>query len=320
MTLRPMRDPRLDTELADALDRLAADGWLPIVTGDVDADRSRYHELALLRRGAGVQEVGEVHDDLVPAGADGADVDVPVRVYRPSGALAGVTVVWLHGGGWVLGDLDTADASARRVCEHLRATVVSVDYRLAPEHPHPAPLSDCLAALRWAAARAGDDRVVVGGDSAGGGLAAGCALLARDWGPRLDAQLLLYPGLDPAMGRPSVTENAEGPFLTRGDMQWFYGHYLPEPGLRADPSVALAAADELDDLAPAVVAVAELDPLRDEGLAHAAALTAAGVDVRLLHGQGLVHGWFGLAAASTAARREGDRALDAVAELLVRTR
>ena len=307
-----MRDSRLDPELADALDRLSADGWLPIVRGDVDTDRRRYRELALIRRGEGQQEVGEVLHDLVPW----SEAEVPVRVYRCSGSPAGVTVVWLHGGGWVFGDLETADTPARRVCEHLRATVVSVDYRLAPEHPHPAPLSDCLAALRWAAERAGGDRIVVGGDSAGGGLAAGCALLARDWGPRLHAQLLLYPGLDPTMSGRSVAENADGMFLTRADMSWFYECYLPEPGLRSDPSVALLVCEELDDLPPAVIAVAELDPLRDEGVAHADALRRAGVDVRLLRGEGLVHGFFGLAAASAAARAEGDRALDALAELL----
>ena len=307
-----MRDPRLDAELADALDRLAADGWLPMAQGDVATDRRRYRELALIRRGDGQQEVGEVHDDVVL----GADADVAVRIYRSTGTPAGVTVVWCHGGGWVLGDLETADAAARRICEHLRATVVSVDYRLAPEHPHPAPLADCLAALRWVADRAGDDRIVVGGDSAGGGLAAGCALLARDWGPRVDAQLLLYPGIDPEMTQPSTTLNAEGPFLTRADMSRFYGHYLPDPELRADPSVALLHAEGLDGLPPAVVAVAELDPLRDEGVAHAEGMRAAGVSVRLLPGDALVHGYFGLAAASTAARAEGDRALDALAEQL----
>lgn len=113
--------------------------------------------------------------------------------------------MWLHGGGWVFGDLETADAPARRVCEHLRATVVSVDYRLAPEHPHPAPLSDCLAALRWAAERAGGDRIVVGGTARAEALLPGARLLARDWGPRLHAQLLLYPGLDPTMTRSRRT-------------------------------------------------------------------------------------------------------------------
>lgn len=311
-----MPDPRLDSELATALDRLLADGWLPMSREDVVEARRNYRDLALIRAGDGVTPVASVHEDVVA----GPDADVVVRVHEPT-APQGITVVWLHGGGWVLGDLDTADASARRVAEHLGACVVSVDYRLAPEHPHPAALQDAHAALRWAAERRPSDRLVVGGDSAGGGLAAGAALLARDWGPQLDAQLLLYPGLDPSMTMPSIDENADGPFLTRADMIWFYDCYLPDPDTRRDPSVALLEAahdpDGLDGVAPAVIATAELDPLRDKGRAHADALETAGVPVHRLAGAGLVHGYFGLASASAAARREGDLALDALAALLV---
>ncbi|MHC1557985.1 alpha/beta hydrolase [Actinomycetospora sp. C-140] len=313
-----MTDTRLDPELATAIDRLGADGWLPLTRDDVAEARRNYRELALIRRGDAAA-VGSVHDDVV-IGMTGTDADVAVRVYEPAGERRPVTVVWLHGGGWVLGDLDTGDGAARRVCAHLGVTVVSVDYRLAPEHPHPAPVTDAYAGLRWAAARRPSDRLVVAGDSAGAGLAAGTALLARDFGPRLDAQLLLYPGLDPTMSAASVDRNAAGPFLTRADMAWFWERYAPDPALHADPSLnTLRAVDEpggLDGVAPAVVATAELDPLRDEGRAYAEALEAAGVPVRRLAGDGLVHGYFGLAAASSAARVEGDRALDALAELL----
>lgn len=306
----------LDPELAAAIERLTVDGWLPITRPDVDEARRNYRDLALIRRGEGEEPVAAVHEDVVA----GPDADVVVRVYTPHEARD-VTVVWLHGGGWVVGDLDTADAAARRVCRTLGAAVVSVDYRLAPEHPHPAALQDAHAALRWASGRFGG-RLVVGGDSAGAGIGAGAALLARDWGPRLDAQLLLYPGLDPTMSSPSVAENAEGPFLTAADLRWFWERYVPTEQARLDPSVNLGEAarlGELDGLAPAVVATADLDPLRDEGLAHAAALAAAGVPVRVLHGEGLVHGYFGLGAASAAARAEGDRALGALAELLAAT-
>jgi acetyl esterase len=306
---------RIDPELAAAIARLEADGWLPLLRDDVAEARGNYRDLARLRRGA-VLEVASVHDDVVT----GPDADVAVRVYEPAGERRGITVVWLHGGGWVLGDLDTADAAARRVCTHLGATVVSVDYRLAPEHPHPAPVTDAHTALRWAATLRPSDRLVIGGDSAGGGLAAGAALLARDWGPRLDAQLLFYPGIDPTCSFPSAVENAGGPFLTRADVDWFWAHYLPDPGLREDPAVAplraVAEPGGLEEVAPAVVATAELDPFRDESRAYAEALEAAGVTVRLLTGPTLVHGYFGLAAASTAAREEGDRALDALGELL----
>jgi acetyl esterase len=302
----------LDPELATAIDRLAADGWLPLTRPTAEEARRNYRDLALIRRGADDQPVASVHDDVV----EGPDSDVVVRVYTPA-EPRDLTVVWLHGGGWVVGDLDTADAAARRVCRHLGATVVSADYRLAPEHPHPAALQDAHAVLRWASGRAG--RLVVGGDSAGAGVAAGVALLARDWGPQVDAQLLLYPGLDPTMSSPSVTENAEGPFLTAADMRWFWDRYVPEEAARLDPSVNLAEAarlGELDGLAPAVVATASFDPLRDEGRAHAAALSAAGVAVHLLPGEGLVHGYFGLGTVSAAARAEGDRALDALLALL----
>lgn len=300
----------LDPELARAIERLAADGRLPLTRTDVEEARRNYRDLALVRAGLN-HPVAAVHDDVV----EGPDADVVVRVYTPP-EPRGITVVWLHGGGWVLGDLDTTDAAARRVCRHLGATVVSADYRLAPEHPHPAALQDAHAVLRWASGRA--ERLVVGGDSAGAGLAAGAAVLARDWGPALDAQLLLYPALDPTMSRPSATENADGPFLTAADMRWFWDHYLPGQQARLDPSVNLTEAarlGELEGLAPAVVATAALDPLRDEGLAHAAALRSAGVPVRVLSGAGLVHGYFGLGTVSAAAAAEGDRALDALAGL-----
>ncbi len=304
-----------DPELAAAIERLAADGWLPLTRPDIDVEDARrnYRDLALIRRGAGSEPVGSVHDDVVT----GPDADVVVRVYAPV-EPQGTTVVWLHGGGWVVGDLDTADAAARRVSRALGATVVSVDYRLAPEHPHPAPLQDAHAALRWASSTF-PGRLVVGGDSAGAGLAAGAALLARDWGPRLDAQLLLYPGLDPTMSHPSVLQNADGPFLTAADMRWFWERYVPTEPARLDPSVNLGEAarlGELDDLASAVIATAAFDPLRDEGRAYARAVAAAGVTVRELTGEGLVHGYFGLASVSEAAREEGDRALAALAELL----
>jgi acetyl esterase len=305
----------LDPELAAGIEKLEADGWLPITRDTPEEARRNYRELALLRRGSADLPVAEVHDDVVTDPT--TDTDVAVRVYSPEEPV-GITVVWLHGGGWVVGDLDTGDAAARRVCRHLGARVVSVDYRLAPEHPHPAALQDAHAALRWAATTIGG-RLVVGGDSAGAGLAAGLALLARDWGPRLEGQLLLYPGVDPTLSSASVRANADGPFLTAADMRWFYARYLPDPAAHADPSVNLAEAarlSELAGLAPAVVAVAEFDPLRDEGVAHAGAMADAGVPVRLLRGEGLVHGFFGLGAVSAAAQQEGDRALDALVELL----
>jgi galactose mutarotase-like enzyme len=217
----------------------------------------------------------------------------------------------------VLGDLDTVDPICRRVANALGAVVVSVDYRLAPEDPHPAALDDTMAALRWAADRWPDAPLVVGGDSAGGGLAAGAALRARDeGGPRLAAQVLAYPALDPAQGMPSVAENADGPFLTAADMASFYAAYVPGEAA-ADPLVAVLGAD-LRDLPPAVVATAEFDPLRDEGDRYAALLAGAGVPVTHLPGPGLVHGYLVLGGVAAAAAVRRDELLDAVAGLLDR--
>jgi acetyl esterase/lipase/galactose mutarotase-like enzyme len=306
----------LDPQFQPFLDMLSQGGWVPLSTGDPVADRERYRRLSTLRRGSGAEPepVADVEDRTI----DGPGGELGLRVYRSAGPGPVGTrpvVVWLHGGAWVLGDLDTVDPICRRVANALRAVVVSVDYRLAPEHPHPAALDDTMAALRWAAERWPDAPLVVGGDSAGGGLAAGAALRARDeGGPRLAAQLLVYPALDPTRSSASMTENADGPFLTAADMAAAYAAYVPGE-LAQDPRVAVLGA-QLHDLPPAVVATAELDPLRDEGDRYAELLAAAGVPVTRLSGPGLVHGYFALGgvAASAAVRR--DEVLSAAADLL----
>jgi acetyl esterase/lipase len=255
----------LDPQFQPFLDMLSQGGWVPLSTGDPVADRDRYRRLSTLRRGAGTvpEPVADVEDRTI----DGPGGELDLRVYRSAGARpagARPVVVWLHGGAWVLGDLDTVDPICRRVANALRAVVVSVDYRLAPEHPHPAALDDTMAALRWAAERWPDAPLLVGGDSAGGGLAAGAALRARDeGGPGLAAQLLIYPALDPTQSSASMTDNADGPFLTAADMAAAYAVYVPGE-LAQDPRVAVLGA-QLYDLPPAVVATAEFDPLRDEG-------------------------------------------------------
>jgi acetyl esterase/lipase/galactose mutarotase-like enzyme len=306
----------LDPQFQPFLDLVQEGGWSPLSTGDPAADRDRYRRLSLLRRGPGFvpEQVADVEDRTV----DGPGGPLRLRLYR-AGARAGrdarPVVVWLHGGGWVVGDLDTVDPICRRVANALRAVVVSVDYRLAPEHPHPAALDDTMAVLRWAAARWPDSPLVVGGDSAGGGLAAGAALRARDeGGPRLAAQLLAYPALDPTQSTPSTAENGEGLFLTRADMAAFYAAYLPGE-LAQDPLVAVLTAD-LHDLPPAVVATAEFDPLRDEGDRYAELLAAAGVPTRHLPGPGLVHGYFALGSVAASAAVRRDEVLSAVADLL----
>lgn len=245
------------------------------------------------------EEVTRVDDRLVP----GADNDVPVRVYTPHDAVGGDAglLLWLHGGGWVIGDLDTADATARALANRSGAVVVSVDYRLAPEHRAPAALEDALAALTWSVENAellGVDasRVAVGGDSAGGNVAAVLCQRVRDgFGPYIDFQLLIYPVVDCTLSHPSIEENAEGYFLTKDAMVWFTGHYVGELDPK-DPSVSPLHADTLAGLPPALVITAQYDPLRDEGEAYATALRDAGVPVEAVRYDGQIHGFMGMAA------------------------
>ncbi|GGV46424.1 acetylhydrolase [Streptomyces longisporoflavus] len=235
---------------------------------------------------------------------------LPARVYRPHNTAPVPTVVYLHGGGWVAGDLDTHDVHARTLCRDLDAVVVSVDYRLAPEHRFPAAVDDAYTALTWVArhvdAFGGDPaRLAVGGDSAGATLAAVCAQQAHAGGLPLAAQLLVYPSTDMAGTYPSRAENGEGYFLTTTELHWFFEQYLgagpASTAFGADPRVAPLRAKDLSGLAPAVVATAEYDPLRDEGDAYAEALRGAGVRVEHRRFDGLVHGFYGMDHVSPAA-------------------
>ncbi|MBO4225541.1 alpha/beta hydrolase [Bradyrhizobium neotropicale] len=245
----------------------------------------------------------------------------PARVYR-NGSGTAPTVVFFHGGGWVAGDLETHDRQARNLAIETRAVVVSVDYRRPPETRFPGAFEDAFAAVRDVVGRIkefGGDvaRVGVAGDSAGGNLAAASALACRDAGIRLAGQLLVYPVTD-VVGNfadtaenarfPSRAENAEGYFLSRAVMEWFCGHYLEEGGHGADWRVSPLRAKKLNGVAPAVVATAWFDPLRDEGVAYANALREADVPTTHHDGQGLIHGYFGLGDASEAARAEAQRA------------
>jgi len=243
------------------------------------------------------------------------------RVYR-MGTHKAPTVVFFHGGGWVAGDLETHDRQARYLAIETGAVVVSVDYRRPPEVRFPGAFEDAFAALRDVVARiaefGGDvSRVGVAGDSAGGNLAATCAIAARDAGIKLAAQLLAYPVVD-AVGNyadhavneryPSREENAEGYFLSRAVMEWFCGHYLEDKAHGSDWRVSPLRAKNLADVAPAVITTAWFDPLRDEGALYADALVHAGVPVKYHPGEGLIHGYFGLVDASDAARAEAQRA------------
>jgi acetyl esterase len=239
--------------------------------------------------------VGAVEDRNI-AGADGK---INLRIYTPTGEGPWPLLMYFHGGGWVIGDLDSHDETCRQFCAAVESVVVSVDYRLAPETKFPGPLEDCYAATRWAAEQAaelGGDaaRLCVAGDSAGGNLAAAVSLLARErQGPAIRHQLLIYPVTDHRCDTPSYRDNGEGYFLTAAMMQWFWGHYLADSEQGKDPLASPLLAD-LTALPSATVITAEYDPLRDEGIAYAEALAAAGVPVAQRTYQGMIHGFISM--------------------------
>jgi acetyl esterase len=226
---------------------------------------------------------------------------IPVRIYNPKPNQILPALLYLHGGGWVIGDLETHDHVCRKLANAANCAVVAVDYRLAPEYPYPAPMEDCYTALKWVADQAGrlginPQKIAVGGDSAGGNLSAVLALRSRDEnGPAICHQLLIYPVTDASFDTPSYKENAEGYMLSKAGMEWFWQHYL---GIENDPLLAyvspLRAAD-LSNLPPATVFTAEFDPLRDEGEAYAAKLKSAGNKVMFKRYEGVVHGFFAMA-------------------------
>ena len=225
---------------------------------------------------------------------------IPVRLYRPKGVPASTplpALVFFHGGGWVIGDLETHDVLCRQLTAGAGISVVNVDYRLAPEHKFPAAIDDAWAATRWVAAQApalGIDagRLAVGGDSAGGNLAAVVALLARDHGaPALALQVLTYPVTDPGAESASYTEFADGFLLTRDSMRWFVAHYLASARDAVDWRVSPLRASSVAGVAPALVLTAGFDPLRDEGDAYARKLREAGVRVDSICYGGMIHGF-----------------------------
>jgi acetyl esterase len=227
----------------------------------------------------------------------GEDGDLPARLYEPVNLPAGSPLlVYFHGGGWVIGSIDTHDATCRYLARNAQVRVLSVDYRLGPEHPFPAAAQDAFAAFRFAALGAealGADSsaVAVGGDSAGGNLAASVCLQAQQKGPRPVFQLLFYPTTDSTTRRRSRDLFAEGFFLTDDDMTWFLDHYCPDVALRGDPRISVLLAEDLRGLPPAYIATAGFDPLRDEGNAYADRLREAGVPVVKRQHDDLIHGF-----------------------------
>ena len=263
----------------------------------------------------GTVEVARVEDHTVP----GPGGDIPVRLYSPSADAVLPVVVYLHGGGWCIGNIASHDGICRKLAAQSGLTVVSVDYRLAPEHRFPCAPEDCYAAVQWVPDHAGElrvdaSRMALAGDSAGGNLTAVTALLARDrGGPAISFQLMMYPVIDATMSFPSFKENAEGKLLSARDMVFFYEQYAGDDVDPKDPMLSPLYAPSLSGLPPALVITAEYDPLRDEGEAYADALQQAGVEARSSRYDGMVHGFFGLEAVIPAAAPAMEEAAAALA-------
>lgn len=291
----------LDPQIVQVMETIAALG-LP-ANHLVSPEEARANGRARPR--APGPEVAQVEDRTIPGPAG----DLPVRIYTPAGAGPFPGLAWFHGGGWVVGDLDSADGPARHLCVGAGCVVVSVDYRLAPETKFPGPAEDCYAATQWLAANAAalnvdPDRIAVGGDSAGGNLAAAVSLMSRDrGGSPLVFQLLVYPVTEPDFDNGSYTANAEGYQLSRDVMIWYWEQYLASAADADNPYASPLRAADLSGLPPALVLTAEYDPLRDEGEAYAARLAAAGVPVACTRYDGLIHGFFGMFAAVDQARQ-----------------
>jgi acetyl esterase len=308
----------VDPQLAAVLAALADLGAPPLHEGTPEAARAAYQYMTVgARAPEQVVPVGGTEERTVP----GAAGPLRARVYRPQGPGPFPVVAFFHGGGWVIGDLDTHDNMARNVCRPTGAVVVSVDYRLAPEHPFPAAAGDAVAAARWLAAHpgevGGDGRFAVAGDSAGGNLAAVAAQALTADGTALAGQFLIYPGVDARGGYPSGTENAKGYLLEQASIDWFLGHYAGQDRDNADPRLS-PLLGTLAGLPPAVIVTAEFDPLRDEGEAYAAALQAAGTPADLRRCAGMIHGFFDMGAVSPAAADAVEERCAAFAALIGR--
>ena len=286
----------LDPQAVAFLDALLLAKTRPIESHPPAEARRVYAKTRIL---AGIPDRIARTDDYTIGGV------IPIRVYTPAraGRAPHPGLVFYHGGGWVLGDIHVMDAPCHRLAKYSGATVVSVGYRLAPEHRFPIPLEDCYTALKYVHDNAvtlgiDRDRLAVGGDSAGGNLAAAVAMLARARrGPKLRYQMLAYPVTSSARDTRSYREFAEGYELTRSAMDWFWSLYLARPADGDNPlaSPLKAKPADLKGLPPALVMTAEYDVLRDEGEAYAAALAAAGVPTERVRVPGLIHGFFGLA-------------------------
>jgi len=263
--------------------------------GSVSAQEMRAWQESMLDKLPPGPDVGSVEDCVIPAPHGG----IPARVYRPQGQPRAL-IVYFHGGGWTIGSLGGWDAALRRLTLASQCAVVSVDYRLAPEHRFPAAVDDALTATRWALAEVESIAhaavpVAVAGDSAGGNLSAVVSRLLAEEGasPNVGAQILIYPSTDGDIDSAALTR-FESPFLTREEVAWFFDQYIPDRAQRSDPRFAPLHAPRVDGLPPALVLTAECDLFCEEGEAYAARLQSEGVRVRVHRFEGGIHGFFTL--------------------------
>ncbi len=301
----------VDSEIAGLLQLIEA--GTPMHTQTPEQARESFRTLTVtFRNPEHVVPVGSVSDFTVP----GAEGPLAARVYRPDGEGPFPTVALFHGGGFVIGDLDTHDNMARAICRGASAVVVSVDYRLAPEHPFPAGVEDCVAVSRWLLERldefGGDGRLAVAGDSAGGNLS---AVVAQQV-PGIAAQFLMYPTVDAAGDYPSRQENASGYFLDLPTMGWFAGHYASAAAVEDHPMLSPMRAASLSGLPPAVIVTAGFDPLRDEGEAYAKALAESGVRVEVRRFDSMIHGFMDMGGFSQGAQAAIEESVRLFADLL----
>jgi acetyl esterase/lipase len=280
----------LDPQAAALIGSLA--GGKPVEQMTPEEARAALEERMRVTGGA-PRAVAEVVDGSLP----GPHGPIPTRTYVPDGPRPMPGLVFLHGGGWVRGSLQTHDVLCRALANDVGCVVVSVDYRMAPEHKFPAAIDDCFAATQWIAQHASEldiepDRIAIAGDSAGGNLTAAVTLLARATsGPRLAYQVLLYPVTDYNLDTPSYLRNAEGFMLTRADMRYYWRHYLRDESDAQDERASPLRATDFGGLPPALVITAEFDPLLDEGRAYADRLRSAGVPVTYSEYAGMIHGF-----------------------------
>ncbi|MDQ0585456.1 alpha/beta hydrolase [Streptomyces rishiriensis] len=307
----PITPPLADAELTAFIEALRQDPGPPARDVGV-AELRRAQRLRAEARPSGP---GLAHVEDLTVGSSG----VRARLYRPSAALRPL-VVFLHGGMWTIGDLESHDRACRRLALRTGTAVLSVDFRRAPEYPWPVAVDDGVDAIRWAAS--GEDGgvagpVVVMGDSSGGNLAAlACLRLRDEGGPLPAAQVLVYPNTDLTLSCPSARSKATGWGLTTDDVAWGAEQWVADPSRRADPEVSPLYAADLSGLPPTVVVTAEHDPLRDEGDAYAARLAAANVSVRHRCEVGMIHGFLTLDTLSPAAAEAGERVFADVVDLL----